>query len=464
MAVVLVAVALLVADRELTWTYGECVIQRPEGSSSYVTNPPRFYPDCPAHLRQEILKAWEERRRRSLNFWLDYAELEPDAPPEVDIEIGAEELLAAFIADKDAALAEYAGQYARIHGVIRESYSGGSIMVAGGDYANGVICNLDAGDYESQKDRQPGEPITITGTIIDYRVGAEDGVFTAVVTRECRVAKQTEFGADELLAAFIADRDAALAEYSGRSVRINGMIGKNRPSTSDDSFGNIGVAGGDDRRTIDCKLGAGDYESQKDRQPGEPITITVTIIDYREGGLPGEEGAVFTGVVTRDCQVEIDEHSDSTDAPPEFDIEIGADELFAAFTVAEISVQYAGQYARINGMIREKHFSPYGRYIMVTGGDYGNGVSCYLDAEDYEAQKDLQPGEPITITGTISDYWVEGVSQDYYAVAIEDCQVEIDEHSDSTDAPPEFDIEVGADELFGAAPRWRGGPTDQGKP
>ncbi len=93
------------------------------------------------------------------------------AAPEIDLEIGAEELFAAFIADKDAALAEYRGQTARISGMIRENFSvgrGGFMMVVGGDYVNGVICNLGAEDYESQKDRQPGEPITVTGTIIDY--------------------------------------------------------------------------------------------------------------------------------------------------------------------------------------------------------------------------------------------------------------------------------------------------------
>ena len=91
--------------------------------------------------------------------------------PAIDIEIGADELFAAFIADKDAALAEYKGQTARINGMIRENFSagrGGFMMVVGGDYVNGVICNLGAEDYEPQKDRQPGEPITITGTIIDY--------------------------------------------------------------------------------------------------------------------------------------------------------------------------------------------------------------------------------------------------------------------------------------------------------
>ncbi|MDE2702505.1 MAG: hypothetical protein OXH91_05110 [Chloroflexota bacterium] len=99
------------------------------------------------------------------------APVEEAAPPEIDIEIGADELFAAFIADKDAALAEYTGQTARISGMIRENFSagrGGFIMVVGGDYVNGVICNLGAEDYESQKDRQPGESITITGTIIDY--------------------------------------------------------------------------------------------------------------------------------------------------------------------------------------------------------------------------------------------------------------------------------------------------------
>ena len=99
------------------------------------------------------------------------APAEEAAPPEIDIEIGADELFAAFIADKDAALAEYTGQTARISGMIRENFSvgrGGFLMVVGGDYVNGVICNLGAEDYESQKDRQPGEPITITGTIIDY--------------------------------------------------------------------------------------------------------------------------------------------------------------------------------------------------------------------------------------------------------------------------------------------------------
>lgn len=99
------------------------------------------------------------------------APVEEAATPEIDIEIGADELFAAFIADKDAALAEYTGQTARISGMIRENFStgrGGFIMVVGGDYVNGVICNLGADDYEPQKDRQPGEPITVTGTIIDY--------------------------------------------------------------------------------------------------------------------------------------------------------------------------------------------------------------------------------------------------------------------------------------------------------
>lgn len=99
------------------------------------------------------------------------APVEEAAPPEIDIEIGADELFAAFIADKDAALAEYKGQTARVSGMIRENFStgrGGFIMVVGGDYVNGVICNLGAEDYAPQKDRQPGEPITITGTIIDY--------------------------------------------------------------------------------------------------------------------------------------------------------------------------------------------------------------------------------------------------------------------------------------------------------
>lgn len=97
--------------------------------------------------------------------------VEEEAAPEIDIEIGADELFAAFIEDKDAALAEYTGQTARINGMIRENFSvgrGGFIMVVGGDYVNGVICNLGADDYEPQKDRQPGEPITVTGTIIDY--------------------------------------------------------------------------------------------------------------------------------------------------------------------------------------------------------------------------------------------------------------------------------------------------------
>ncbi len=97
---------------------------------------------------------------------------EPAAPePTIDLEIGADELFAEFIADKDAALEKYVGQSARINGMIRENFfigRGGFFMVVGGDYVNGVICNLGAEDYEAEKDRQPGEPITITGTIINY--------------------------------------------------------------------------------------------------------------------------------------------------------------------------------------------------------------------------------------------------------------------------------------------------------
>jgi hypothetical protein len=108
--------------------------------------------------------------------------VEEAAAPEIEIEIGAGELFAAFIADKDAALAEYEGQTVRINGMIRENFSagrGGFIMVAGGDHVNGVICNLGADDYEPQKDRQPGEPITVTGTIIDFLYD--------VAIRDCQV-------------------------------------------------------------------------------------------------------------------------------------------------------------------------------------------------------------------------------------------------------------------------------------
>ena len=97
---------------------------------------------------------------------------EPEAPaPAIELEIGAEELFGEFFADKDAALAKYGGMTARISGMIRENFPmgrGGFLMVVGGDYANGVICILGAEDYEAEKNRQPGEPITITGTIFDY--------------------------------------------------------------------------------------------------------------------------------------------------------------------------------------------------------------------------------------------------------------------------------------------------------
>ncbi len=104
---------------------------------------------------------------------------EPVAEPEVDLEIAAGDLFGEFIADEEASEAKYFGKVARISGVIRENFSigrGGFLMIVGEGDANGVICTLGQEDYESQKDRQPGESITVVGLIFDlvYDVAISD--------------------------------------------------------------------------------------------------------------------------------------------------------------------------------------------------------------------------------------------------------------------------------------------------
>ncbi len=104
---------------------------------------------------------------------------EPVAEPEVDLEIAAGDLFGEFIADEEAAEAKYFGKVARITGMIRENFSigrGGFLMIVGEGDANGVICTLGQEDYESQKDRQPGEAITVVGMIFDlvYDVAISD--------------------------------------------------------------------------------------------------------------------------------------------------------------------------------------------------------------------------------------------------------------------------------------------------
>ena len=107
---------------------------------------------------------------------------EPVAEPEVDLEIAAGDLFGEFIADEEASEAKYFGKVARISGVIRENFSigrGGFLMIVGEGDANGVICTLGEEDYESQKDRQPGETITVVGLIFDL-------VYDVAIS-ECRV-------------------------------------------------------------------------------------------------------------------------------------------------------------------------------------------------------------------------------------------------------------------------------------
>ena len=92
--------------------------------------------------------------------------------PEVELEIGADELIASFISDEDAALAEYRGKTIQVSGEFRQATSFGDFghfLVATGDFDTGVICGVSAERFEATRKRQAGEPMTVKGTVNGYR-------------------------------------------------------------------------------------------------------------------------------------------------------------------------------------------------------------------------------------------------------------------------------------------------------
>ena len=106
------------------------------------------------------------------------------------------------------------------------------------------------------------------------------------------------------------------------------------------------------------------------------------------------------------------------EAMAEPELELLAGELFAEFQEDEdgARAKYIGKTARITGVILEQFFIGRGGFFMIAGEGESNGVICNLGAEAYEAVKDRQVGEQMTITGTIADI--------LYDVAITDCVVE----------------------------------------
>ncbi len=80
---------------------------------------------------------------------------------------------------------------------------------------------------------------------------------------------------------------------------------------------------------------------------------------------------------------------------------LSAPELAEAFATDEALAtnQYAGEVVEVHGNVREVIPGDSTLILMLEPGSALNGVSCYLDADQWEHAQLLPPGAPVVIKG-----------------------------------------------------------------